>query len=499
MADSGITFATDDVTIYLAAAGSGKTTALMNTMTRLLSLYRPDEIAFVTFTRKGVAHGIEKALQVNPQLTVDDLIHFKTLHALCFRELGLKHTAIIERSDMEFFNRLFEFSVHLAEAFENQSEDDRLLSRYDALRSGSKKGVYIHGSYNEERYDRLIKAYEAFKKKNNLVDFYDCLLRFKEAGKPVAVKAAFIDEAQDLSLLQWEVCRIAFSRCEKIYIAGDDYQSLFTYAGASPRILVELARRYTAIKLETSYRLPRAVYRFAKGITGVISQKIDKDFKPAKDVEGFVKDVADRQVVVRDIQRDIEKNGFEPYRWYLLFRNNCFIAEIADVLEQFVIPYHTPKGFCLNEHEFAKIKRYYKYREAGYGSKEAFEEFCAKYRIKNIQHDFVDSGLIPGDRKYVFAAYVQKYGIDALDSMSRREPSILLSTVHRVKGGEADYVALFLDCTRQVDKNVQFNVDEELRVLYVACTRARIGLYLVASGNPYGLGKIVDIVKEQVA
>jgi hypothetical protein len=34
--------------------------------------------------------------------------------------------------------------------------------------------------------------------------------------------------------------------------------------------------------------------------------------------------------------------------------------------------------------------------------------------------------------------------------------------------------------------------------LYVACTRARIGLYLVNSQNSYGLGKIIDIVKEQV-
>jgi superfamily I DNA/RNA helicase len=492
-------FATDDVTVYLAAAGAGKTTAIMDRMTKLLKTYRPDEIAFVTFTRKGVANGIERALQANPQLTSDDLIHFKTLHALCFRELGLKHASIIERSDMEHFNGLFEFDVHLAETFENQSGDDRLLSRYDAIRSGSKRDDYIYGSHNEERYKLLVGAYEAFKKKHGLVDFYDCLLRFKEAGKPVAVKVAFIDEAQDLTLLQWEVCRIAFSQCEKICIAGDDFQSLFTYAGASPRTLVELAHRYTTVKLEKSYRLPRAVYKFTKGITNLIQDKIDKDFKPAKDVEGFVKEVADRRVLAHEIRRDIGRNGFQPYRWYLLFRNNCFIAAVADLLEQFIIPYHTPKGFCLHDHDLAKIKRYYKYRAEGYGSKEAFEDFCRKYRIKNIQHDFVDSDLIPGERRYVFADYVNKYGIDALEEMSRREPFLLLSTTHRVKGGEADYVATFLDCTQKVDKNMRSNPDEELRVLYVACTRARIGLYLVNSQNSYGLGKVIDTVKEQTA
>jgi superfamily I DNA/RNA helicase len=494
-------FATNDVTVYLAAAGSGKTTAIMNKMTELLTTYRPDEIAFVTFTRKGVAHGKEKALQANPQLTDDDLIHFKTLHALCFRELGLKHASIIEKTDMELFNKTFDhyFDVHLAEAFENQSNDDKLLSRYDAVRSGSTKNLHTHGSYDEERYERLIRAYEGFKKKRNLVDFYDCLLRFKEANKPVAVKVAFIDEAQDLTLLQWEVCQIAFSLCEKVYIAGDDFQSLFTYAGASPRTLVQLAHRYTTIKLEKSYRLSQAVYNFTKGITQIIEDKIDKDFKPAKDVKGFVKEVTDRQEIVHEIKRDGERNGFESYRWYLLFRNNCFIQEVAGLLEQFTIPYHTHQGFCLDTRDLAKIKRYYKYQVEGYGTQDAFEHFCSEYRIKNIHNDFIDSDLIPNERKYVFAAYVNKYGIDALEEMSRREPFLLLSTTHRVKGGEADYVVVFLDCTRRVSENMLLNIDEELRVLYVACTRARTGLYLVDSKNSYGLGKIVNAVKEVVA
>jgi superfamily I DNA/RNA helicase len=263
--------------------------------------------------------------------------------------------------------------------------------------------------------------------------------------------------------------------------------------------LVGLAQRYTTIKLEKSYRLSKAVYAFTKGITNIIQDKIDKDFKPAKDVKGFVKEVADRHVLAHEIQRDAEKSGFRPNRWYLLFRNNCFIAEVAELLEQFIIPYHTSKGFCLHDHDLAKIKRYYKYRVDGYGSKEAFEDFCRKYNIKNIQNDFVDSELIPGERRYAFAAYVKKYGIDALEEMSRREPFILLSTTHRVKGGEADYVAAFLDCTRRVSDNVLLNVDEELRVLYVACTRARTGLYLVNSQSSYGLGKIIDIVKEHTA
>jgi superfamily I DNA/RNA helicase len=503
-----ITFAAADVTVYLAAAGSGKTKALMDEATRLLETLRTDEIAFVTYTRKGVANGIERALQANPRLTADDLVHFKTLHALCFRELGLKHASVITGADIVHFNKGFGATLRLSADSENQSGDDRLLSRYDAIRSGSTKGIFIHGTYDEERYDQLTRAYESFKDTGvvdengnhiRLVDFHDCLLQFRDRGKPVNVKAAFIDEAQDLTLLQWEVCQIAFSTCEKIFIAGDDFQSLFSYAGGSPRTLVCLAKKYRTVKLETSYRLPAAVYRFTKAITRVIEDKIDKDFRPTRDVEGFVEEITDRDVLVRRIHKDIRENGYSPHRWYLLFRNNCFIEDAAELFERSLVPYHTARGFCLPERELARIKRYYGFRKKGYGSQDAFNEFCAEYHIKDINEEFTESDLIPSERRHIYYSYVQKFGIEKLEDMSRREPFLLLSTTHRVKGGEADYVVVFLDCTRSVAENMQENMDEELRVLYVACTRARIGLYLAASQSTYGMDEVVDIIKEQVA
>jgi superfamily I DNA/RNA helicase len=496
-----ITFATDDVVVYLAAAGAGKTSALMDEMAGLLKTYRPDEIAFVTFTRKGVANGIERALQANPQLAAEDLVHFRTLHALCFRELGLKHDSIITRADMQAFNKRLGFHVTLSEMSEKQTEDDKLLARYDAVRNGSTKGVLIHGQYDAARYTRLTKAYEAFKAGETgqrLVDFHDCLLKFRERNTPVTVKAAFIDEAQDLTLLQWEVCQIAFSACEKIRIAGDDFQSLFTYAGASPGTLISLARRYRTVKLETSYRLPETVYRFAKGITRLIGDKLDKDFTPVKNFEGFVEAVGDRTLLVRRIGKDLADHGLAPYRWYLLFRNNCFIDEITGLLEQYTIPYHTARGFCIPEKDLVKIKRFYNYRKQGFGSKDAFEKFCKEHHIKDINEDFTESALVPSERRYCYLAYVQKYGADGLAAMANKAPFLLLSTTHRVKGGEADFVVAFLDCTRRVAENAVLNMDEELRVLYVACTRARLGLFLVSSREAYGLDDVIAIVKEQV-
>ena len=212
-----VRFNTDDVTIHLASAGAGKTTTAMTEITAALKSYRPDEIAFVTYTRKGVETGIAKALAVNKDLTPDDLMHFKTLHALCFREAHLARKNIITQSDIAQFNSELGFSLTMNDAFGHVTEDDRLLQRYDAERSGSKRGVFVDGNYDRFRYDRLVNAYKAFKEGHDLVDFYDCLLKYMEQGEPLqGVKIALIDECQDLTPLQWQVCMKAFSEAEKV-------------------------------------------------------------------------------------------------------------------------------------------------------------------------------------------------------------------------------------------------------------------------------------------
>ena len=79
-----------------------------------------------------------------------------------------------------------------------------------------------------------------------------------------------------------------------------------------------------------------------------------------------------------------------------------------------------------------------------------------------------------------------------LQEMAKAEPWLLLSTVHRVKGGEADNVALFLDATTIVMDNMLESVDDELRVLYVGSTRSREGLYLVQSRSKYSMESLVE-------
>ena len=275
------------------------------------------------------------------------------------------------------------------------------------------------------------------------------------------------------------------------------HNCLYTYNGAAPELLVEMASHYKTVKHEISYRLPRKVYEFSKGITDLIQEKVEKDYRPADDREGFVETLPDRNVLARLIRDDLKSHGAMPGRWYLLFRTNCFIADMATVLEQFIVPYHTSKGFCIPARDLNKIERYYNYRKVGYGNEEAKQRFMEENKISDINDSFMHSELIPGKERYFYQDLVDTWGLETLKKMSTMtEPFCLLSTVHKVKGGEADYTAMFMDCTRVVSENITLNADEELRVLYVGCTRSREGLYLIPASGKYSLSKLIDIVKE---
>lgn len=490
-------FKTDDVIIYIAGAGSGKTTALMTDLQGLLKTYRPDEIAFTTFTRKGVSTGIERVLQTGKGLQEEDLPFFQTLHKMCFKEAGLTKDNIIEPRDMLRFGELLGFNVHLNTTFDRQTEDDKMLQRYDSIRSGAKKGIYLEAKYDEERYHRLVTSYEKFKKENKLVDFYDCLQLYMDVGEPLPVSAFFLDEAQDVTPLQWKVIEKAASNATKVRVSGDPSQAIFSYQGADPSVLISLSEKYKTIELNKTYRLPRKVCAVADSIIYLMQEKLPRVHEPAKEYEGVVEEIVDRELLSRMIQKDFQDKASAPYRWFLLFRNNHHTKTMTEALERLLLPYHSARGFVIGERDLNKISRYYRYRMQGYGDEEVKEKFRIENGIKDFNDSFTESALIPSTRRYVYEDYIEKYGLEELVKMARAKPFCLVSTTYKVKGGEADNVVVFLDATKQVAENLLVDLDSELRVFYVACTRAKEALYIAHAKSVNNLELIWEAVKEE--
>jgi superfamily I DNA/RNA helicase len=66
-----------------------------------------------------------------------------------------------------------------------------------------------------------------------------------------------------------------------------------------------------------------------------------------------------------------------------------------------------------------------------------------------------------------------------------KEPRILLSTIHGVKGGECDNVVLLTDLSLNTQRNFERNPDDENRLFYVGATRTKNHLHIIRPKDIY--------------
>ena len=110
--------------------------------------------------------------------------------------------------------------------------DDIYLFYYFLKKNNYVASELIELDFNMNTYEYVERAYDKYKRQKGLVDYTDMLTMFVNQGSALPVKVAIIDEAQDLTSLQWEMCEIAFRNCEHVYIAGDDDQAIYEWNGA---------------------------------------------------------------------------------------------------------------------------------------------------------------------------------------------------------------------------------------------------------------------------
>ena len=64
-------------------------------------------------------------------------------------------------------------------------------------------------------------------------------------------------------------------------------------------------------------------------------------------------------------------------------------------------------------------------------------------------------------------------------------PRILLSTIHGVKGGEAQNVVILTDLSRNTQKGYERYPDDENRLFYVGATRTKEHLHIIEPKDVY--------------
>jgi superfamily I DNA/RNA helicase len=455
-----------NVTKIFGAPGCGKTTRLMHILEEELKTHEPNEIAFVSFTRKGTYEGVERA-RAKFGYDDDDLPYFRTLHSIAFRSGKHAKTDMLSKRDYKEFSDALgmKFTGYYTEEFYH-NDDMYLFILLLEQNNPAMVDRYIM-KVNVQRLDMVRSNYEAYKKHTGRLDFTDIIANFVKRNRALPVKVAIIDEAQDLTTLQWQMCLTAFKDCERVYVAGDDDQAIYEWSGADVGMFLDLEGQQEV--LGKSYRLPSRVLASARRVSDMISRRVPKEFEPT-DVGG--------EVLFYNSLEELEIKPDESY--YFLSRNNWFLKQHANYLKSKALVFSYKDEPSYNPKHIAAINAFEKLRKGQHLSDAEdlkLKQFVPEHH--DLSKPWFDNLTFDNDE----TAYYKDLIRTKADLKDKR---ISVDTIHGVKGGEADNVVLLMDFTRAVRDNFEQNPDSELRCLYVAFTRAKKSLNIIHSSSKNG-------------
>ena len=479
--------------------GTGKTTTLLNILREEIdSGTKPNKIAFVSFTRKAIKEATDR-VEETFGLTKKNLPYFKTLHAMCYHELGLVSGDVMGRRNYQELGDLLgiDFSqyVNIEDGVPPEEAKGDYFLYVDQFARNTMQGTqevfqndFYHNDVEGRELQRYLKAERAYKKDVQKMDFTDMLEQLIKKKISVPVDVAIIDEAQDLTPLQWTVINFLFKNVKKLYVAGDDDQCIYSWAGARVNQFINYPGE--KVILNQSYRTPRIIQSLANEIAGQIGTRVDKHWK-AHNEEGSILHYNDPD--------DID---FSDGSWLILSRNTYFLKKMEALVKDEGYNYETRKGPGLDQEEVRAILAWeqlrkgkplarehvdlvYHYIKTGQGIKHGFKSRELPDEHFTINHLKEDHGLTTEAPWFEALSLLDQNQTQYYRSVLRRgeslkKPRIMISTIHGVKGGEADNVLLIPDWTRKTADNYDRDPDSEHRVFYVGVTRTKKNLYLLS-------------------
>ena len=487
-----------DVHKIFGPPGTGKTTYLLNVVDESLTKdIASERIGYFSFTRKAANEAKDRAIQKFPHLNArTSFPYFRTLHSLAFHCLGTKSEDIMQAEHYHEFAKQAGIELELTRDEEMSfiKPDNPILNEVNLARI---KGMDLRQHYNQcgldiewHHFEFVERTYRHYKQDNNLMDFTDLLeLVIVESHRLPSLDVLIVDEAQDLSRLQWNLVEALASRAKVTYLAGDDDQAVFTWAGADVKSFLSFKGSITV--LDKSYRIPAKVHTLANNIVRKIRERQPKTWEP-REFEGSVmsyhrfEDVpidqgqwlvmASTNYMLNPIHEWIKSLG-------LLFERNhvpSLTPQIANAVVQWerlrkgnAVPFEAVENIYRYVGTEGIARGYKTFKTGEPGHVYTMDELKAKHGLltDSIWHEALDK--ISDDKREYLIAMLRR------GTRLTEPPRIKLSTIHGAKGGEADNVMLMMDLSPKFAKQFQENGDNIQRLFYVGVTRAKQSLHLI--------------------
>ena len=458
--------------VIFGAPGCGKTTKLLNILQDELHRTEISKIAFCSFTRAGTREGKQRSKK-QFKFKDDDMKYFRTLHSLAYNIGSFETIDLINFKQSIKFYKEAGLATRKGMYEEFATYEDIYLFMF-SLEKNNIEAFYNFCSgnremYSENEYENIKQSYCEFKQQNQIFDYTDLLFYVWANQFKCPVEVAIIDEVQDMTSLQWLFCFSAFSDAKRIYVAGDDDQAIFEWNGADVKAFHNVRGKRTI--LNKSYRLKENILHLAKTASSFIENRVDKQFEPI-DFGGEI----NYYYQVKDVPLQDEGT------YYILCRNRYFLQKMNLLLMRMTIPfkYKVKEGFNLSISN-KKLKAIYLFKKIQ--SKVILsDKEVASFRATFDEPEFDKNWWEQQEMINMSREEIMYY-----DDLTDKEVTLtekncnkyIISTIHGVKGGEADNVILFLDHTSAVEQTKIKNLDSELRCIYVALTRTKNKLHIV--------------------
>ena len=462
--------------------GTGKTRRLLNEVQKYVDKGIPlSRIGYFAFTRKAAGEARDRFLKIKTELTKKDIKYFQTLHSLAFNRLGLKEENVMQDLNYKAIGDTCGIQIKYASyetnnwngIFSSDSEYLGLinLARVKQISVLEQLDLNEHLSRIErDKLDAIDKEINNYKKIYNLIDFTDMIQKFLDTNDTPEFDVIFVDEAQDLSLIQWSMINKIEkdTKCD-VWVAGDDDQAIFGWAGAD----VDSFINYDAeeILLKESERVPSSIQKIALDVINRIQDnRIDKQYFPKSETG----DIYERYKL-----SDIDMTTGD---WLILTRTKSLLKPIPTYLKKKGLFFNTAQGNSIGKSLYEDIQYWSQLQKRI--SLPDIQVQRIKERIKgsmNLSLKWYDAFDNVSDSQITYMRLLLLNHEDPT-----KEARIKVSTIHGAKGGEATNVVLFLNETANTIKGAKKSTakqDEEYRVWYVGITRTMKNLYLIKCPN----------------
>ena len=494
----------ETATVLHAGAGSGKTRVLTHRIAYRIAkgTADPQRVLAITFTREAASE-MRRRLKTLGVSRDSQSVTVGTFHAVALALLRQrladthKQMPSIVHNRTQLVAQAAKDHPMSSRARELLTEIDwahaRLISPANYAQTAKRLARYTAAPHNE--IANIYKEYEQLKVQRNTLDLDDLIARVIEAMRADNAYAQavrwryrhiFVDEAQDMNPLQYELFEAIRGQRADVFIVGDPMQAIYGWNGSEKKLFDELPdkiRGTTVLRLPNNYRCTPQILSAATSVAKIVDENIDvramKSNAEPVILRGFDDAEAEANGIVDCLWQYARLGGIDPWQSAaVLVRTNIQSELIVDALVKNNIPVRTSRPSKELTSAIADASQSTNRNELATWVTDVLTESeseVQRWVAEQVQAflKLDHPGSVDGR---TFTSWMRATSADQLNT-----DGVEVLTFHSAKGREWDCVVVagaevgLMPHNSAISKDQK---DEEVRLAYVALTRASQQLFI---------------------